>query len=63
MHPTSTKGAIMEDNDRGPGALPEIFGIEDLANILLEYNKLLGRLKQFSTPAGTSSIPVSRSEE
>ena len=39
--------------------LPELYTTADLAAVLLEHNKLLGRLQQFTAPGTTA--PTSRS--
>lgn len=42
------------------GSPPELFATDDLVEVLLEHNKLLGRLHQFTAPNTDPSIPTSR---
>ena len=42
------------------GSPPELFAIDDLVEVLLEHNKLLGRLHQFTAPNTDPLIPTSR---
>lgn len=42
------------------GSPPELFATDDLVEVLLKHNKLLGRLHQFTAPNTDPSIPTSR---
>jgi hypothetical protein len=54
-------GREMETHNEGSILKPELFTTSDLADVLLEHNKLLGRLRQYTISSSNTSIPTSSS--
>jgi hypothetical protein len=50
-----------ETHNEGSILKPELFTTSDLADVLLEHNKLLGRLRQYTISSSNTSIPTSSS--
>jgi hypothetical protein len=49
-----------EAHNEGSILKPQLFTTSDLADVLLEHNKLLGRLRQYTISSSNTSIPTSR---